>query len=140
MTAEWEEHDTWPSSNRHLNWSFECPKCKSEYVFYNHGSTHIVRTEDAEKHRAMLADRDAARRQAYDVAAPRYEQKWIDHVLSLPTKVAMKNALANASSYGTFLAQRGIEPWLPARARASYDECNESKIYDGGLLKRWRLR
>jgi DNA-directed RNA polymerase subunit M/transcription elongation factor TFIIS len=57
MTAMWKEHDTYPSSTHHVEWQFECPDCAENYVFYQQ---HTVRKGDAEKHRAMSANRNAA--------------------------------------------------------------------------------
>jgi len=116
MIAEWEEHDTWPSSNRSIVWRFECLECAVEYEFYHH---HIVRKRDADKHRAMSKDCNLARRRVLEVATPRYEQKWVDYVLSLPTKKAMHRAIARYS-LGTFLKQARSREWLEEEARTKF--------------------
>jgi hypothetical protein len=51
MVAEWEEHDTWPSTNHYYRWHFACPICATEYAFYPEDRPYMVRRKDADQHR-----------------------------------------------------------------------------------------
>ncbi len=54
MVAQWEEHDTWPSRNRSLDWHWECATCSEQYDFYRELSTwYVIRKADADKLRSL---------------------------------------------------------------------------------------
>jgi hypothetical protein len=119
IIAEWEEHDTWPSSNRCITWRFECDECAAQYVFYYNPRCCLVRQADADSHRAMIAAREAADSKVYEIAK-KYKQKWIDYVLHLPTKVAKHHAVGARSSYGTFLKKARSTEWLTSEAKDEF--------------------
>jgi len=120
LIGQWQEHDTWVSSNRHVQWRFGCPACTAEYVFFSPTlQTYIVRKSDAEKYQAMSAEYDTARRRVLEVASPRYEQKWVEHVVSLPTKKAMCDAIGDCS-YSTFLKRTHTQQLLEDQARSTF--------------------
>ncbi len=121
MIAEWEEHDTWPSPNRNIQWSFACPACEAEYEFYGYIlGPYTVRKGDAETHRALVGQLNEARRKVYEVASSRYEQRWVDHVLSRPTKAAMYRAIAPTTSYATFAKHANYEGSVERQARSGF--------------------
>jgi len=133
MIAEWEEHDTWTSPNRHIHWRFECFYCTAEYVFYSPlVGWYVVRKGDAQKHRAMVLDYQAARRKRADIVS-KYEQRWVDHVLFLPTKTAMHHAISDCS-YGTFLKRVRSAEWLEEEAKSRF------RLRPGECLARLRIK
>jgi hypothetical protein len=122
MIAEWEEHDTWPGPgpNRNIRWRFECFHCTAEYIFYSPlvGLLYVVGKGDAQKHHAMVLDCQAARRRRADIAS-KYEQRWVDYVMSLPTRRAMHHAISDRS-YGTFLKRSRSAEWLEEEAKSRF--------------------
>jgi len=89
IVAQWEEHDTYPSPNRHYTWSFQCPACAAEYEFYTYIlGPYIVRKVDVKKHRAIVKNASIASGKLHQ-AAKKYEQQWVAYVLSLASKAAM---------------------------------------------------
>ena len=119
MLAEWQEHDTWPSSSRCIRWHFECPDCAMGYEFVDILGQHIVGKGDALEYLTMRAAYDQAYQRVLDIAVPKYEEKWVEYVFSLPTKAAKHRALAGCS-YGTFLKRADDRRWLERQARSRF--------------------
>lgn len=99
MLAEWSEHDTWPSPNRSIAWSFECADCDAQYEFYGE---YIIKKTDAAKVRALTAEVLAANNNLCKAATAKYEKRWVELVAAQPTKKA-QHRLLRYFSYGTFL-------------------------------------
>ncbi|HUJ50736.1 MAG TPA: hypothetical protein VLW25_11070 [Bryobacteraceae bacterium] len=98
LIGEWKEHDTWPSSNKYIQWHFDCGSCATEYVFKG---LHFVRVSDAQKYEALLEEYNAACRDVA-VAGEQYEGPWINYVLGLSSVRAKWDAVGGGS-YSTFL-------------------------------------
>jgi hypothetical protein len=141
MIAEWAEHDTWPSPNRSIQWSFACPNCDVEYQFYGHlGVPHTVRKGDAEKHSELVRQHRAANRELCEVASARYEQRWVDYVLSFKTKAAMHRAIRPYITAATFSRHAKREGWVEREARSRFqvapNDCLEHLgIYDAEVAE-----
>lgn len=117
IVAKWEEHDTYPSSNRSITWRFECDECSNQYTFYDDLlGTVLVRKADAARDRALIATHTAANKKVYE-AAKQYQQRWIDFILHLPTKTEMRRVLGFSSTYGTFLKYTKSRGWLEREAK-----------------------
>ncbi len=115
-----EEHDVYPTINPHKHWDLVCADCAEKYEIYEHAGKAIVRKRDAVKHRNMLAEYAAARRKAHELAAPKYEQRGVDFLLSRPSKKVMHQILGvGMCSYGTFL-KRASRDWLEAEAKDKF--------------------
>jgi len=117
MLAEWSEHDTWPSSNRGISWSFNCPDCQAKFVFVGLWTEIILRT-DAEKHSALETASRAAKAEVRKVAA-RYEDRWVQFVMASGTKKEM-NRLVASGSYGTFLKYASRPGWIEEQAKVHF--------------------
>src|SRR6266436_5664864 len=103
ILASWEEHDTWPSPNRSIDWAFKCSDCEKQFCFGGlFSADYILRLEDAEKAGELRMRQEKARNAVYDFAGPLYEEKWLAYVGSLGTKRAMNDAIGGGG-YGTFL-------------------------------------
>jgi hypothetical protein len=66
----------------------------------------------------MVLDCQAARRRRADIAS-KYEQRWVDYVMSLPTRRAMQHAIPDRS-YGTFLKRSRSAEWLEEEAKSRF--------------------
>ena len=119
LIGEWEEHDTWPGTSRHIEWRFECPECAGKYVFYPRTDRHIVQRLDADRLAAMMAEYQVAFQKFCDLAAQRYEDKWTEYVATLPTKRAMHEVIGSGS-YGTFLKRATSRERLDFEAKAKF--------------------
>ncbi len=115
MTASWSEHDTWPSPNRSLAWTFECSDCEKAYRFYDDS---IIRREDAEQLETLRVNADKAK-QAVREAAAQHQARWVDYILRLPTKVAQNRALRDGS-YGTFLKNASRPGYVQRQAEVHF--------------------
>jgi hypothetical protein len=121
MIAEWEEHDTWPSPNRRIQWSFACANCAAEYEFYSHlVGLYTVRRGDADRHRELVRQYKSASIRVYEVASAKYEQRWVNYVLSRGTKAAMHRAIAPTTTYATFAKHAKYEGWVEREARNKF--------------------
>ena len=118
MLAEWSEHDTWPSPNRSIGWSFQCPDCEAKYVFSGMW-TEIVSRVDAEKYAQLARESSAAKAKVYAVAGPRYEERWVRFVTSQGTKKEM-NRLISYGSYGTFLKYASKPGWIENQSKVHF--------------------
>lgn len=127
LIAEWEEHDTWPSPNKHYSWHFDCEACAAEHTIYGEVKAAIVRTADAERHQTMTADYWKARGAIKEYATPRYEKQWVDYILKLPSRRAMHSAIGASISYSTFLnrstSQKAIEYEARTRFHVAPKKC-----------------
>jgi hypothetical protein len=95
-----------------------------------------VRKADAEKRRAMSARQAIARGVVTRIAAQRYEQQWVDHVLSLPNKAAMHRAVA-CGGYGKFLKRaksKEWKKWLEGEARSRFHASPEDCLLQLGIV------
>jgi hypothetical protein len=113
IVAEWEEHDTWPSSNQSITWHFECDECSDRYTFYDDLGTSLVRKSDAARDRLLIAAYKAANLNVYE-AAKRYEQQWIDYISDLRIKLEMRRVLGFNSSFLIYTKSSG---WLEREAK-----------------------
>jgi hypothetical protein len=118
MLAEWSEHDTWPSPNRSIGWSFQCPDCEAKYVFAGIWTEIILRT-DAEKLAELASESEAAKAKVYEVAGPRYEERWVKFVASQGTKKE-QNRLIGSGSYGTFLKYASRPGWIEYKSKLRF--------------------
>lgn len=129
MLAEWSEHDTWPSPNRSISWSFNCHDCQAKYTFAG-WRPHIVLRADAEKHAALTK---ASHKAKADVrtAAAKHEERWVKFVMASGTKIEM-NRLVGSGSYGTFLKYASRPGWIQEQASVvSPKAClNHMKVSD----------
>jgi hypothetical protein len=127
LIAQWEEHDTWPSPNRHYTWYFACEKCAAEYEVYGEFKPAIVRVEDAKQHRALTEGYRKACSELEEYAVAHYEKQWVDYISRLPSKKAMHSALGSHMSYSTFLklaqSRQGVESEARSRFRSDPKRC-----------------
>jgi hypothetical protein len=90
-----------------------------QYEFVDFLGQHIVAKADALEYRIRRAAYDRACQRVLDVAVPRYEERWVKYVFSLPTKAAKHRAVAGCS-YGTFLKRVHDRQWLERQARTRF--------------------
>jgi hypothetical protein len=119
MIAEWEEHDTWPSTNRSITWSFACNNCAAGYEVYSYRGSYTVQKRDAERHRELLTAYRSASGRVYELASSKYEQRWVDFVLSRPTKAEMYRIIRPGMTYATF-AKHANSGWVEREARSHF--------------------
>jgi hypothetical protein len=115
ILAEWSEHDTWPSPNKSIGWSFICDDCDAKYAFS--GDVIILRA-DADKYRELWLASEAANNKVYPAAA-KCEERWLRFVMACGTKKEM-NRLVGSGSYGTFLKYASRPGWIENQTRLHF--------------------
>ena len=118
ILAAWSEHDTWPSPNKSIAWSFICDDCRAKYAFAEFGGEVIVLRGDAETHSELRLASEAAKNQVYPAAA-KYEEQWLRFVMASGTKKEM-NRLVGSGSYGTFLKCSSHPGWIEDQAKLHF--------------------
>ena len=103
VIAEWEEHDTWPGSNRYPTYKLCCDECAQHLcISYVKGRVCLLPREDDEKKRRYEQDISELERSMGELATSGYLEEWRKHIKSLPSKAAMCRAMFYSGTEGTF--------------------------------------
>ena len=101
IVAEWEEHDTWPSPNKYPTYRLECPACNARYSFsriLGYGTCLLLKADEETLGRYETNIR-RLKDDIEQLARPKYEQNWVDHVTKQKTRTAMHREISRAGSY-----------------------------------------